>query len=317
MRLFFVPFVRSLRGPNDSSGDVPSPDMESGQGGLKTTNILEEAFLHKKESHPLASCFSKKNLFEKYFQSVSSPEDCDVIVVCGGDGSLLHAFHGYGHYGKPFYGLHQGSVGFLMNPIARTKTFSCDVFYKTLLEDIQKASPHRFYPLKAFLKTPKGQKILWAFNEICFFRKHYKTIHFQMNLGSVLLTSISTIEAQLKEGGIPFPMESGCSMVAKGDGILIATPLGSTAYNASAKGIVLPWQSSLLAVTPLNFYGENPSSADVVDQNTLFSFQDLSCQNRSINVGADVTEVEDVQAATFFLDFSRGVTVLKSSQPLS
>ncbi len=146
------------------------------------------------------------------------PEEADVIVALGGDGTLLEALHKYHSLKKPFYGMNRGSVGFMMNP------------YRTdaLGERLANALNVTLYPLQMTACAPGGKQIeALAFNEVSLLRQ----LHHAAKI-SITVDGIERLE------------ELVC------DGVLVSTPAGSTAYNLSAHGPIIPLKANVLALTP-------------------------------------------------------------------
>ena len=152
----------------------------------------------------------------------AEPDSADVVVALGGDGLMLQALHRFMSSGLPIYGMNRGSVGFLMNDYAE----------KNLLERLHEAELTSIRPLKMKAVTHDGtahQGI--AFNEVSLLRQRSQAAKLQI-----------TIDGQVRLE------ELIC------DGLLVATPVGSTAYNLSAHGPILPMGSPLLAITPISAF---------------------------------------------------------------
>src|SRR5204863_6335758 len=146
-----------------------------------------------------------------------SPGECDVIVALGGDGFMLQTLHRHMQLGKPVFGMKAGTVGFLMN------------LYRPddLIERIQRAQAAILKPLEMHATTESGvTTMLLAFNEVSLLRQTKQAAKIRVYLG-----------------GVPKIDELVC------DGVMLATPAGSTAYNLSAHGPILPLGSEVLALT--------------------------------------------------------------------
>jgi NAD+ kinase len=151
-----------------------------------------------------------------------SPEKADIIVVLGGDGTMLEALHNQEKTGKPVYGMNCGSVGFLLNPYRPGN----------LLERIEAAHRVDIHPLLMIATDAAGkQHEAIAFNEVSMLR--------ETRQAAKLSISVDKVE---RIG------ELVC------DGILVATPAGSTAYNLSAHGPILPLSANVLALTPISAF---------------------------------------------------------------
>ncbi|TLP48661.1 MULTISPECIES: NAD kinase [Cohaesibacter] len=166
------------------------------------------------------------------------PADADVIVALGGDGLMLQTLHRHMNSGIPIYGMNFGSIGFLMNEFREDD----------LLDHLQKAEPNEVHPL-AMRATDFDGKIHegLAINEISVFRQTAQAAKLEIHIdGKVRMEELIC------------------------DGILVATPTGSTAYNLSAHGPILPMDSPLLALTPISPFRPRhwrgallPNTADV------------------------------------------------------
>ncbi len=147
-------------------------------------------------------------------------EDADIIVALGGDGTMLQALRDFMNSGTPIYGMNRGSVGFLMNE------FSVD----DLPERILAAQMETIRPLVMVAETESGQSFeALAINEVSLFRQSYQAAKIRITIdGKVRLDELVC------------------------DGVMVATPAGSTAYNLSAQGPILPLEAPLLALTPVS-----------------------------------------------------------------
>ena len=161
---------------------------------------------------------SKKKISKVYRNNPVNK--CDVIIVIGGDGFMLHSLKKLQKINKPFYGLNSGNRGFLMNKMTT----------HNLIDKISKSNEIKLYPLEMIVKTSsKKLKKFIAINEVSIFRQSRQTAKLKITINKIV---------KLKN--------------LIGDGVLIATPAGSTAYNLSAKGPVLSLDSNYLAVTPIS-----------------------------------------------------------------
>src|SRR5438552_16132051 len=152
----------------------------------------------------------------------ATPEQADVVVALGGDGLMLQALHRFVSTGKAIYGMNRGSVGFLMN----------DYEEKGLRERLLAAETTTIRPLRMETRdrNERVQKAL-AFNEVSLFRQVYQAAKLKIAIdGKVRMEELIC------------------------DGVLLSTPAGSTAYNLSAHGPILPVDSQLLALTPISAF---------------------------------------------------------------
>ncbi len=205
-------------------------------------------------------------------------EDAQVVVALGGDGFMLETLHRVLARNTPVYGMNCGSVGFLMN------TFSED----DLPGRLAHAQEAVLYPLRMHAVTTTGAvEEALAFNEVSLLRQLRQSAKIRVTVdGRVRLQELSC------------------------DGILISTPAGSTAYNLSAHGPIVPLSANLLPLTPISAFRPRrwrgallPSTAEVL-------FEVLEAEKRPTAAVADFTEVRDVISVAVSEDRSVSVTVL-------
>ena len=152
----------------------------------------------------------------------AQPDSAEVLVALGGDGLMLEALHACTKSGLPVYGMNRGSVGFLMNNFREAD----------LPERLEAAEQTLIRPLRMSAKTPDGKKHeRTAFNEVSLLRQRSQAAKLKITIDD---------KSRLDE------------MIC--DGIIVSTPVGSTAYNLSAHGPILPIGSPLLALTPLSVF---------------------------------------------------------------
>src|ERR1700735_3928960 len=155
------------------------------------------------------------------------PDTADVVVALGGDGLMLQTLHEHMHTGKPIYGMHRGTVGFLMNE------FSTHDLHTRLAA----ARESVIHPLLMRATDVHGTVHLHhAINEVYLYRQTYQAARLRILIDE---------------------RERMAELIA--DGILVATPAGSTAYNLSAQGPILPIHAALLALTPLSAFPPRPA----------------------------------------------------------
>lgn len=188
--------------------------------------------------------------------------DCDFVVVLGGDGTMLEALHEYGNSDKPVYGMNFGSVGFLMNPYE----------VGDLTDKLKKASAVEIYPLSMKATDLHGNiHEALAFNEVSMIRETRQAASLRISVGDVVR--------------IP---ELVC------DGILVSTPAGSTAYNLSAHGPILPLSSNLLALTPISAFRPRRWRGALIPAGLKITIEAMNVDKRPISATADSSEVRDV-----------------------
>jgi len=207
-----------------------------------------------------------------------SPEEADIIVALGGDGFMLRALHRYLKLKKPVYGMNRGSVGFLMNE------FRPD----NLMERLQQATSINLHPLRmeAFCVNGERHHAL-AFNEVSLFRETGQATHVRVSIDGVV---------RLEE------------MVC--DGVLVATTAGSTAYNMSAYGPILPLGSGVLALTAISAYRPRRWRGAILPHQATVEIEVLSPQKRPVGATADSTEIRNVLRVKVFEDRSLWSTLL-------
>lgn len=248
-------------------------------------------------SHPDA--LKAKEAFEALYPSVSPPE-AEVLVVLGGDGFMLETMHGPLETRSssldpssfetsssptaplealpPLYGIHCGSVGFLMNECPPAQ----------LLDKLAKAKSTPLYPLEMTVHTNDGQVVkALAFNEVSLLRETHQAAKIQISIDGVLR--------------LP---ELVC------DGVLLATPAGSTAYNLSAHGPILPLGSSLLALTPISAFRPRRWKGALLREEADVTFTILEADKRPVSAVADFTEVRHVKEVSIRQLTTPSVTLL-------
>ncbi|HEX2147493.1 MAG TPA: NAD kinase, partial [Pseudorhizobium sp.] len=189
-------------------------------------------------------------------------EEADVIVALGGDGFMLHTLHETMSTGKAVYGMNCGSVGFLMNN------------YRTeqLPERIDAALENVLHPLQMKTTNSDGtSSIALAINEVYLFRQSYQAAKLRVEIdGRVRLEELIC------------------------DGLMIATPAGSTAYNLSAHGPILPLEAPLLAMTPVSAFRPRRWRGALLPDHVRVDIHILEPDKRPANAVADNTEVKSV-----------------------
>lgn len=206
------------------------------------------------------------------------PEDAEVIVALGGDGFMLETQHRYLHHGKPIYGMNRGTVGFLMNE------FRADGLAKRL--DLAHRS--ELHPLRMTAENNYGvvQEAL-AINEV-----------------SLLRQTRQAAKISVTVDGIKRVPELIC------DGVLVATPAGSTAYNLSAHGPIIPLGSNILALTPISAFRPRRWRGALLPNEAKVGFEVIEEQKRPVSVVADYTEVRDVASVTVAVDPNVSISLL-------
>ena len=209
---------------------------------------------------------------------IHAPQDADVVVALGGDGFMLQTLHRHGDLGKPVFGMKLGSVGFLMNQ------FHGD----DLLARIAAAEPAVLHPLEMLAQTESGATVgSLAYNEVSLLRQTRQAAHISIELNG---------EVRLDE------------LIC--DGVMLATPAGSTAYNFSAMGPILPLGSNVMALTPIAPFRPRRWRGAVLKSGTEVRFRALDQHKRPISATADSHEVRDVTEVLVRESRDRSVTLL-------
>jgi NAD+ kinase len=206
------------------------------------------------------------------------PEEADVIVALGGDGLMLQALHDFMSTGKPIYGMNRGSVGFLMNEYRPDG----------LIERLASAEMETIHPLEMTVTTTEGHQLSApAINEVSLFRQSYQAAKLRLSIdGQVRLEELIC------------------------DGVLVATPAGSTAYNLSAHGPIIPINASLLALTPLSPFRPRRWRGALLPNTANVFIEVLEPEKRPVNAVADHTEFKSVRDVTIVEDQSISCLIL-------
>jgi NAD+ kinase len=192
----------------------------------------------------------------------ASAESADVIVALGGDGFMLQSLHKFIDSKLPIYGMNFGSVGFLMNEFKEND----------LCERLAAAEPARIHPLRMKAHSRVGEQTAIAFNEVSLLRQTRQTAKLRIILDG---------KTRLQE------------LVC--DGILVSTPAGSTAYNLSAHGPILPINAQLLAMTPLSPFRPRRWRGALLPHEAKIVFEVLNHERRPVSAVADDFEVRHVE----------------------
>jgi NAD+ kinase len=209
------------------------------------------------------------------------PEEAQVIVALGGDGFVLQTLHSTMNTGKMVYGMNRGSVGFLMNRYA----------VEGLDERIALAVENSIRPLKMQTVDDAGNRsVAYAINEVSLFRQSYQAAKLRVVI----------------DGHERLP-ELIC------DGLLLSTPAGSTAYNFSAHGPILPLEAPLLALTPVSAFRPRRWRGALLPDHVKVEIFVLELAKRPVNAVADNTEIKSVREVT--ITQSVGRTAILLSDP--
>jgi len=191
------------------------------------------------------------------------PENsAQVVVALGGDGFMLETLHRHMETGTPIYGMNRGSVGFLLNEYSEDG----------LLERINAAERANIHPLRMVAIDVHGQiHRALAINEVSLLRQTRQTAKLRISIdGKVRLNELSC------------------------DGALVATPAGSTAYNLSAHGPIIPLDARVLALTPISAFRPRRWRGALLAHTARVTFEALEADKRPVSAVADNFEVRDV-----------------------
>ncbi|RAK28595.1 NAD+ kinase [Falsochrobactrum ovis] len=210
------------------------------------------------------SLAAEKELIKRYGQATA--EEADIIIALGGDGTMLQALRDFMNSGKPVYGMNRGSVGFLMNE------FSLD----DLPARIEVAQKETIKPLEMIAETANEPPfVAVAINEVSLFRQSYQAAKVRITIdGKVRLEELVC------------------------DGVMVATPAGSTAYNLSAQGPILPLEAQLLALTPVSPFRPRRWGGALLPKHVTVRLDLLETEKRPVNAVADNSEVKSVRSVT-------------------
>jgi len=216
----------------------------------------------KTEAAQLASA----ELLSFYPEIIYSPisyQDIDLLIVLGGDGFMLHMIHKLIEEDIYIYGMNRGTVGFLLNNYS----------YENLYERIKSAKLCKLYPLSMEAKMADGQEQeALAFNEVSLLRETIQAAHISVKIDNTIYLN---------------PLI--------GDGIIVSTAAGSSSYNMSAGGPIIPIGGNVLALTPLNPFRPRRWPGALLLRNSVIEFEVLNATKRPVSVSADFFEFKDVR----------------------
>lgn len=215
--------------------------------------------------------------FKERYSSVDQSQ-AEIIVALGGDGFMLHILQSTINKNLAVFGMNYGSIGFLMN----------NPGFENLENRIQKARKIQLHPLNMKVTTTQGMTYeALAINEVSLLRQTHQAAKIR-----VLIDGIERLS------------EMVC------DGVLVATPVGSTAYNLSAHGPIIPLRAKLLALTPISPFRPRRWRGALLPHTTHVTFEILQPQKRPVSAVADSTEVRDVQKVEIYEDSQKNFTLL-------
>ncbi len=206
------------------------------------------------------------------------PRSADVIVALGGDGLMLQTLHDFMMSGKPIYGMHRGTVGFLMN----------DYSLDNLVERITAAQITVIHPLLMRARDARGAVHEYhAINEVSLFRQNAQSANLRI-----------LIDGQ----------ERLAELIA--DGVLVSTPAGSTAYNLSVQGPIIPINAPLLALTPISPFRPRRWRGALLPDSAKVTIEVREAEKRPVAAVADAEEVRSVRSVDVSMDHSISLNML-------
>jgi len=204
-----------------------------------------------------------KQEFQKLYGKIAI-ENADVVVALGGDGLMLQTLHRMMNTDIPIYGVNYGTLGFLMNAEGR---------FEDLLHKLQNAETTIIHPLLMKVEDENGEiHSARAINEVSLLRQSHQAAKLSVSIDN---------RVRLEE------------LVC--DGILVATPAGSTAYNLSAHGPILPINAPMLALTPISPYRPRRWRGALLPSSAKVEINVINLQKRPVNVAADNFEIRNIR----------------------
>jgi NAD+ kinase len=208
----------------------------------------------------------------------ASPDNCDAVVALGGDGFMLETMHRFIDRGVPMYGMNRGTVGFLLNAFVA----------ENLPARLERAQRVRLHPLMMYVETFDGTHFeALAINEVSLHRQSRQAAKLRIRVdGKIRLDELIC------------------------DGLLVATPAGSTAYNLSAHGPIIPMGAGVLALTPVCAFRPRRWRSALLPHKAVVSVEVLEQAKRPVSAVADFTEFRDVATVDIKEDRNIGIDLL-------
>ena len=240
-------------------------------------NLNKPVFLASSNNEAIEQ---KKVLEEQY--GTNSLDNADVIVVLGGDGFMLEAIKSHMSHNLPLFGLNYGSIGFLMNASNKDD----------LIKRINLSQSIVIAPLSMKVKSFDGNSHeAIAINEVSLLRETHQASKIKISIdGKVRLDELIC------------------------DGILISTPSGSTAYNLSAHGPILPINADVLALTPISAFRPRRWKGAILNNRSEVRFEVIDGKKRPVSAVADSTEFRDIESVTVKQDNENSIQLLFDEQ---
>ena len=240
---------------------------------MNTQLAPQLTFLADERPEARAAC---ERLTQRY--AGVTEDKADVLVALGGDGFMLETLHRNLPAAKPIYGMNLGSVGFLMN----------DYNEDDLMERVLAADRTVIYPLVMRAICRDGREVqALAINEVSLLRQSHQTAKLR-----ILIDGKARLE------------ELAC------DGALLSTPAGSTAYNLSAHGPIIPIDGQVLALTPISAFRPRRWRGALLPRSSRIRIEALDTALRAVSATADFTEIRDIAAVEIWQDDSVHISLL-------
>ena len=241
--------------------------------GSKSGDASRVAFVAS-EAEPAQQAL--RELRERY--GTIPPEEANVVVPLGGDGFMLETLHRFVAQRVPIFGMHRGSVGFLMN------SYRVD----DLPDRIAAAQPVELHPLDMTATREDGTtRQAIAFNEVSLLRESRQAAKLRVSVDDIV---------RLEE--------------LMADGILLCTPVGSTAYNLSAHGPIIPLGAGVLGLTPISAFRPRRWRGALLPHGVCVRIEAIEPDKRPVSAVADFTEVRDVVAVEIHENRDIAMTLL-------
>lgn len=228
---------------------------------------LKIFFISSESKSAKNSLKTLKNIYGNY-----PIKEANIIVVLGGDGTILSSVHRYYKKEIPIYGMNKGNIGFLMNNFSE----------KDLEKRLKKSISTQLHPLKIKTFSNNGDiKELIAFNDVTLIRDSHQSAKIRIDINGA--TKINELQC---------------------DGCLIATPAGSSAYNLSLRGPVFPIGAELLALTPISPFRPRRWKGALLPNNVKITLSALENNRRPLRAEADFFQIKKIQKIEVELDKS-------------
>lgn len=239
---------------------------------MKYKNIAVLAARNNEKAIARKEFLVKKYGFKDLFNNHLEVENIDLVVAIGGDGLMLKLLHEYENKNITLYGINCGTIGFLMNSFHE----------ESFLDAIERAKEAKLHPLRMEVITQNGAKESHiAINEVALLRQSSQAAKIKIKVNDQ--ERIDNLSA---------------------DGVLIATAAGSTAYNLSVRGPIIPFDSQIIALTPISPFRPRNWRGALLPSNSKVKFEIIDAELRPVSATADSTEVRNVKEVTVFEDRS-------------